>query len=365
MALEPQTWEWQDLPLILLSELSPSWANEINVFSRTRQAEVQWVGDYPVAPMVDRFDTFDVCEGFLECLDRNPNRRMVWMGNYQRDHPALNRALSSKLLLWISCTHDIDSCRTFVEFFLEGKLSEEAILEHNQKAMRTSLANLRDWDPSEVQLLDFLIGKTTSVVWQMPPVPTHRPELPLILLDIDGCLLFPLRNKNKQHNPTVIHKVKQWSRSRKAEIRWMTYWGHTAVTKFAPSMALDTFEHGRDVVANTKKEIQLLHWIDRNPNRKIIWIDDKIQMYLTQWMDDHPDNHSKVQRVLHHSQLLMVQPNDTIGVSKDELELVDAFLAGHTTVTSLLEHNNRIMAACPLDVTPTTITVEALTPSEA
>lgn len=338
MSSDPPIQEWQGLPLILLSKQPPesflsNWASAINIFSRTRQAEIKWAVHDPVPPMGDSLDTFDVCEDFLACLERQPNRRIVWVGNYVRDHPAMDRVLSSKLWLWISFTQDIEFYRTFVEFFLEGLLSSEAILQHNRNVMVTKLVKHRY--ATERRLLNSVMAMNPPAeVWQMPPVPTHRRELPLILQDIDGCLLFPLTD-DRRHNPDVMSKLNHWSRSRQAEIRWMTYWRDAAVTKFAPSVALDTFAHGRDVYdENPRKEVQVLRWIDRNPDRKIVWIDDAIHAYLTQYADVCPENRLKVQRLVQHPQLLMVQPNATIGMSTEDVGLVDAFLAGHLTPTA-------------------------------
>ena len=91
--------------------------------------------------------------------------------------------------------------------------------------MATSLVNRRFRCHSEMRLVNAVMAMNPPAeVWQMPPVPTRRPELPLILQDIDGCLRFPLTDDGR-HNPDVVSKLNHWSRSRQAEIRWMTYWG--------------------------------------------------------------------------------------------------------------------------------------------
>lgn len=124
----------------------------------------------------------------------------------------------------------------------------------------------------------------------------------------------------------------------------MTYRGQRAVTKFAPSVGLDTFKHGRDVYfEDPNKEVQLLRWIDRNPERKIVWIDDEIYGYLRYFGNSKESNLALVDQLMQHPNLLMVQPKAEMGVTKTELREIDDFLAGNMTMEQVLAQNERIV----------------------
>eukprot|EP01033_Poteriospumella_lacustris_P014516 gene14516-biopygen6593 len=81
----------------------------------------------------------------------------------------------------------------------------------------------------------------------------------------------------------------------------MTYRGYNAAMEFGPAVGLDTFEHGRDE-------------------------------YF-----EEPD--LEVQ----HRNLLLMQPNAKQGLTADELQMIDTFLAGGMKAEEVLTQNRRVV----------------------
>lgn len=187
--------------------------------------------------------------------------------------------------------------------------------------------------------------------WKMPPVPSSQKEIPLLFLDVDG-VIAPSYSKDRvqfsrvkvffnpqvsvkvDYRKEVVDQVNTWSRNRLAEVRWMTYWGPNAPLRLAPLLQFDAFENGRDVVADTTKQVQILLWANRNPQRKMVWLDDAISKYIG-WRDN--------ESFLTNPNLLLVQPKqENFGATNEDLELINKFLNNLLTEEEILKINKSI-----------------------
>lgn len=371
-----------DLPLVLFSPnkyYNKRLAEKLNMLSRSRVAEIQWNRDRRHS---EKLDTFSVCESPKSLLTSNQTRRIAWMAEvcpYKDIDFIAPRLKTPDTFLWItpdeSSNHDYNMF--VLESYLRDHLSPAGIRNHNHRQFAkwldghhywfrdefnrfagtpaalkfNQIASVSEWLAKKgygndrfKMYVDVLQSLAPLPVWSMPPVPPDGQELPLILQDIDGCIKRLYSKVQPEHNPSIVKQLNEWSRSRTAEVRWMTYWGVRAATEFAPSVGLDTFEHGRDVyVEDPYKEEQVLRWIDRNPKRKIVWIDDEIRRYLHSFGFREPGNHALVHRMVENPNLLMVQPNGEKGVTDVEIPLVNEFLSGTMTGDAVLEQNRRVL----------------------
>jgi hypothetical protein len=371
----------QDLPVVLLRGVTNGELNDIadrvNKISRSHIAEIQWVKS--ISAFHKQFDPITVCEDPNAFLTSHPKRRFALIsGLDRRDYKWISSRLQSPdTFLWVS---QLDGSTSYLlENFLKGNLAPSAVRDQNyatftkwlEKHYRQFLEKFQDECRSPAarknhgdrSVSEWLISagytedryKTFGShlqalepplpTWSMPPVPPDRQELPLILQDIDGCIKRTYCKTEPDYNAFVVDRLNQWSRNRTAEVRWMTNWGRRAATVFAPSVGLDSFEHGRDVyVEDTDKEVQVLRWIDRNPERQIVWVDDEIHNYLRRFgSKKNGSNLPLVDRMMQHPNLLMVQPDGMEGLTTKDLKTIDTFLAGEMKAEEVLAQNMRIV----------------------
>ena len=360
----------QDMPVVLLSGVANgklgNIADRVNQISRSHIAEIQWVEWCSDA----QFDSRRVCEDPVAFMTSHPKRRVALISDLaSRDYEWLSSRLQSPdTFLWVSqlhgCTGDL------LEDCLKGNLAPYAVREQNYATFMQWLKehhrnfinqfqdecrSLNEFRPvpewfTEAGYNDDLhktFGshlQALAPTWSMPPVPPDRQELPLILQDIDGCIKRSYCTTEPKYNQFVVDRLNQWSRKRTAEVRWMTYWGRRAATVFGPTVGLDTFEHGRDVyVEDPDKEVQVFRWIERNPERKIVWVDDEIHHYLRSFGSKKNSNLPLVDRMMQHPNLLMVQPDCMKGLTTEELKTIDIFLTGEMKAEEVLAQNMRIV----------------------
>jgi hypothetical protein len=231
--------------------------------------------------------------------------------------------------------------RQFLEQFQDECRSPFALRKHPDRSVSEWLTTTRYTDDLHKTFGSHLQALVPPIPgWSMPPVPPDRQELPLILLDTDGCVQPNDKYKKPDHKQFVINRFNQWAWNRTAEVRWMTYLDHRRVTEFAASVGLDTFEHGRDMyVATGNKGQQMLRWIERNPERQIVWIDIRIHMYLSVCGKTTP----LFDRMVPRPNLLLVQPNETVGLTAKDLHTIDTFLAGGMKAEEVLAQNTRVV----------------------
>jgi hypothetical protein len=338
--------EQPSIPLILLSPLSSYSATiveHINNVFRSGQAEVQWVDKVPVDESFG-FEPFELCKlttwvgplwtrsGFGRCV--------VLVAN--KDVP--NDLLSVDHILWFPPLDDCDM--STVDLFLQGAMPSTAVEKHNRALLFNELfEGCKGFCPNpNVRDVDHELLRLTKPKWVMPPVPADGEEKPLILLDIDGCIRYPRGAEFPTNKTSAINQINQWSRSGKAEVRWMTYWGERATVEYAPSVNLDWFKHGRDVfVEDPDKEVQVFRWVDRNPKQKIIWIDDEIMSYFDLYVSRNGNRVVLVDWLLEHPNLLMVQPHHACGMDAEDIQLVHDFLDGKMSDQAVLDQNHKVM----------------------
>eukprot|EP01033_Poteriospumella_lacustris_P014517 gene14517-biopygen6594 len=356
------------LPLLLISPYSDltGYTDRINKLSRSRTAEVQWM---PYRRDCNELDNFAECDDPRSYLASHPLRRVALI-SHPRNHNVLG--FMSPLLdsgdkfLWVSQFDSITAEE--LDYFLKGYLSPAAIGPMNYATFMTWLEtrhcvfvtrfqnecenpetrklygdlSVSEWlvdagyndDLHKTFCSHLKVLAPPTPTWEMPPVPPDGRELPLMLLDIEGCLTNNATTSGVP--PFVVDKLNLWSRNRTAEIRWMTYWCYYE--------GMDTFEHGRDVdVEDTDKEVQVLRWIDRNPERQIVWIDSEIHEHLRLFGQKIDGDAVLVDRMVQHRNLLLVQPNAKQGLTADELQTIDTFLAGGMQAKEVLAQNRRVV----------------------
>ena len=325
----------------------------------------------------NELDNFAECDDPRSYLASHPLRRVALI-SHPRNHNVLGfispLLQSADQFLWISQFDSITAEE--LDYFLKGYLSPAAIGPTNYATFMTWLEtrhcvfvtrfqnecenpetrklygdlSVTEWlvdagyndDLHKTFCSHLKVLAPPTPTWEMPPVPPDGRELPLILLDIEGCITNNATTSGVP--PFVVDKLNLWSRNRTAEVRWMTYRVDNAATEFLPSVGLDTFEHGRDVyVENPDKVVQMLRWIDRNPERKIVWVDGDVHEHL-RWFGQKMDgNAALVDRMMQHRNLLLVQPNAKQGLTADELQMIDTFLAGGINTEEVLAQNSRVV----------------------
>lgn len=129
---------------------------------------------------------------------------------------------------------------------------------------------------------------------------------PVWLLDIDGVVnswdppkphMIHAYGEYKRYNlksgdniypvwwsPAVVNFINEVNRSRLAEVVWLTTWGETAVTEFAPLVGLDAFPTITDMSGGERAwELDWWKWRrvrdflgDNEPRRAVVWTDDDL-----------------------------------------------------------------------------------------
>jgi hypothetical protein len=146
-------------------------------------------------------------------------------------------------------------------------------------------------------------GKANGRLFGWQPQ-THRPELPLLLLDVDGVInhwsYAPYRKLLKatewsdsrsmnvagytiNYSPTVVNTINRFHREALAEVRWLTAWDDRAQTSLAPSLGFEHFELARG--PRVSKGDAAKAWHDLHPTRSIVWIDDELEDYSREHAD--------------------------------------------------------------------------------
>ena len=155
--------------------------------------------------------------------------------------------------------------------------------------------------------------------------------LPLILLDVDHVVNNPYFDKkhwddtrmvrvkgwNIGYSPDMVEKFNSFSRTKLAEIRWLTTWDESARTMLAPALGFDEFLLARDPEKDIGKAEAAEKLAQDYPDRPIVWLDDEVGFYtkLTRefW----------IQRT---AKTLLLQPDQMTGLTPKQLDIVETFL---------------------------------------
>jgi len=123
------------------------------------------------------------------------------------------------------------------------------------------------------------------------------PDIPIWFLDIDGVLnTLPPIFQDKPHEfstvifedlriswrPKVIDFVNRVHREKLSEIHWLTMWGETAQTEFAPLVGLDHFNYAYDPLGDFGTpeywwKISAIKQVTNGGRRKFIFTDDDLR----------------------------------------------------------------------------------------
>lgn len=321
--------------------LDEQW-EETHALFQSVNAEIQWLGIRPVLK-ADKVDVYEVCTQPRQCLVKASSRRVVYIADYDSVCDAKVYLLAYDNVLWVP---SVPTHRDTIAVFLQGTMAPAEVKEHNRKLLFTEQLNTKFLvfcpNPNKPNVNHAEL-RLTKPKWTMPPVPAEGEELPLILVDVDGCVGYSPGPQHPPFNQYVVDQLNEWSRSQKGEVRWLTYRGER-VYEYVNTIGVDHFPHGRDVyVEDPDKEVQVLRWLQRNPKRKIVWLDDEIRSYFK--LFEQRDRHRKVftDWLVEQPNLLMVQPRSSVGLQRKDLQLANAFLDGSLTAEEVLEQNNKIL----------------------
>jgi hypothetical protein len=166
---------------------------------------------------------------------------------------------------------------------------------------------------------------------------------PVLLLDVDGVLNAALLDlpegwQRGSYNgfvlswdPTVTDRLREWHETGRVELQWLTTWTEKADELLAEPMGLPRGlrTHAREGVASTGFSGPLLGqagwWklaaaravVEAEPDRRVVWIDDDLAHQAEdtgEWLAAN-------------AHVLVVAPDLSTGLTHDELDEVEAWLA--------------------------------------